>query len=273
MSDSLLYHLIQQIEYKTHLHIVVLFFKNYGNKACKLPPQHQIHATPICDTFKRISSQSHSKCQQCRNYAIKKALKTKAPFGALCVNGIYEYTHPVLVGHEVAAVISIGNILDGENSLAKMKQKAKEIPLPLDTLEKDFSPETCQNVCQTIDNYIQFLLEKYDDDQTDEKPLIRNVKNYIESNLGFELCIQNIADAFFYNPRYLCRLFRKETGRSLNDYILSRRLKKAKKLLTTTNHSIIDISAEIGFKNVTYFNKVFKTQFQTTPTAYRKQHQ
>ncbi len=273
MSDSLLYQLIQQIEYKTALHIGVLFFKDYGNKMCDLPNRHRIHQSPACDFFKRLSSQSYSKCLRCRNFAIKKAMKTKTPFGALCVNGIYEYTHPVLVGSEVAAIVFIGNILDEENSITKMKMKANGHPVPLDSLEKAFSPAMCQSVCQTIDNYIQFLLEKYDDDQPDEKPLIRNIKNYIESNLGFDLCIQNIADAFFYNPRYLCRLFKKETGRSLNDYILSRRLKRAKKLLTTTNYSVIDISAEIGFKNVTYFNRVFKSEFQITPTAYRRQKQ
>ncbi len=272
MTDSLLYHLIRQIEYKTNLHIVVLFFKNYGNKTCELPPHHQIHANPICDFFKSLSSQSYSRCLRCRDFAIKKALKTKTPFGALCVNGIYEYTHPVLVEDDVAAVIFVGNILDKENSLCKMEQKANGLPLPLDTLEKDFSPEMCQSVCRTIENYIQFLLKNYEYEQTDEKPMIRNIKNYIEENLGFELCAKNLVETFYYNPRYLCRLFKKETGYSLNDYIRSQRLKRAKKLLVTTSHSIIEISAEIGFKNVTYFNKVFKAKYHTTPTDYRKQH-
>lgn len=273
MTDSLLYQLIQQIEYKTNLHIVVLFFKNYGNMACKLPSQHQIHASPICDYFKRCSSQSYSKCLRCRNFAIKKALKTKQPFGALCVNGVYEYTHPVLIDGDVAAVIFIGNILDGKASLCKMKQKSGQMPLPLDTLEKDFSPDMCQSVCRTIENYILFLLKNYNDAQTDEKPLIRNIKNYIKENLDFELYAKNLVETFYYNPRYLCRLFKKETGLSLNDYIRSQRLKRAEKLLVTTAHSIIEISTEVGFKNVTYFNKVFKAAYQTTPTDYRKQHQ
>ncbi len=272
MSDSLLYHLIQQIEYKTNLHIVVLFFKNYGNGMCKLPSQHKIHANPICDAFKRISSQTYSNCLRCRNFAIKKVLKTKTPFGALCVNGIYEYTHPVLMNGDVAAVIFIGNISDGENSINKIKKKSNGAPLPLDTLEKDFSPEMCQNLCRTIENYILFLLKNYEDAQTDEKPLIRNIKNYIRENLDFELYAKNLVETFYYNPRYLCRLFKKETGYSLNDYIRLQRLKRAETLLVTTTHSIIEIAAEIGFKNVTYFNKVFKANYHTTPTDYRKQH-
>jgi len=272
VNDSLLYHLIRQIEYKTNLHIVVLFFKNHGNTACKLPSDHQIHATPICDFFKRLSSQTYANCLRCRNFAIKKAMKTKKPFGTLCINGIYEYTHPVLIDGNVAAVIFIGNILDGENSLCKMTQKATGLSLPLETLEREYSPEQCRNACRTIENYIRFLLRNFEDAQTDEKPLIRNIKNYIGENLDFELGAKNLVEAFYYNPRYLCRLFKKETGVSLNDYIRSQRLERAEKLLVTTSHSVIEIAAEIGFKNVTYFNKVFKAAYHTTPTAYRKQH-
>lgn len=272
MNDSLLYQLIQQIEYKTNLHIGVLFFKNYGNKMCEVPNEHQIHTSPICDFFKEISIESYSKCVRCRNYGIKKALKTQKAFCGLCINGVFEYTHPVLVDNNVAAVIFVGNILDGENSLCKMIEKTNSKVLPLETLEKDCSAKMCESICITIDNYIQFLLEKYQDFGTDEKPIIKNIKSYIERNLDFELCIKNVADVFHYNPRYLCRLFKKETGTALNEYILCQRLKRAKNLLCTTSHSIIEISMEIGFKNVTYFNKLFKKQFDITPSGYRKQY-
>lgn len=269
MFASPLYNLIQQIEYKTNLHIGVLFFKDYGNKMCELPHGHQIHESPICEFFKSYSRQSFFKCVRCRNFAIKKALKYKTAFGGLCINGIYEYTHPVLIDGEVAAIVFIGNILNGEESVLKIKKSAKGTPLPLLTLEDNFSEEKCKNVCITIDNYIRFLLEKYENDEG-EKPLIKNIKNFIEENLNFETNIKTIAETFYYNPRYLCRLFKKECGVSLTDYITSRRLKRAKQLLTDTNHSVLEISAESGFNNVTYFNKLFKANFHVTPTEYRK---
>lgn len=272
MNDSLLYDLLRQIEYKTNLHIVVLFFKDYGNTACKLPSDHQIHATPICDFFKRLSSQTYANCLRCRNFAIKKAMKLKKPFGAYCINGVYEYTHPILIEGDVAAILFIGNILGGEESLCKMRKKANGQPLPLERMEENYSPAMCQKVSRTIENYIRFLLRNYEDTQADEKPLIRNIKNYIRENLDFELYAKNLVETFYYNPRYLARLFKKETGVSLNDYIRTQRLKRAEKLLTSTTHSIIEIATEVGFKNVTYFNKVFKAAYCATPTDYRKQY-
>ena len=271
LSVSPLYQLIQQIEYGTRLHIGVLFFKSYGNSACVLPHRHEIHQSPLCDGFKSASRNSYFRCVRCRNLAVEKALTEKQPFGGLCVNGIYEYTHPVVINGDVAAIIFIGNILDRDKGLSKIQKQTIKTVLSLDTLEPDFSKEQCQQTAETIDRYIRFLLEKYSDESPDEKPLIKNIKCYIDDNLEFGLDIRRIAAAFHYNSRYLCRLFKKETHMALGEYILSQRLKRAQALLLETSHSVIEISTEVGFNNVTYFNKLFKSSFGITPTAYRKQ--
>ena len=271
MNVSPLYQLIQQIEYGTHLHIGVLFFKDYGNAQCELPNQHSIHNSPVCNVFKAASRRSFFRCFRCRNLAIQKAITEKVPFGDVCVNGVYEYTHPVVINGDVAAMIFIGNILNLENGLPKLQARSTQCSLPLNTMESDFSPERCRQTAETIDRYIQFLLEKYPDSSLSEKPLIRNIKRYVEDNLTFGVDLQNLSATFHYNSRYLCRLFKKETGRSLGDYVLARRLERAGYLLKNTNHTVLEISAAIGFNNVTYFNKLFKTAFGVTPSAYRKE--
>lgn len=267
--SSPLYDLIRQIEYGTNLHIGVLFFQNYGNAACELPHHHIIHESPLCDTFKTARRNSFFRCVRCRNLALEKALTEKQPFGGICVNGIYEYTHPVVIGNEVAAIIFIGNILDREVGLPKLRARLGE-DTHIHTLEPDFTLEHCQKTAETIDRYIRFLLEKFPDCSPAEKPLIKNIKRYIDENLAFDVDIRRIAAAFHYNPRYLCRLFKKETGISLSDYLAAERLSHAKVLLKETSRTVIEISIEVGFNNVTYFNKLFKAAFGTTPTAYRK---
>lgn len=270
MGSSPLYDLIQQIEYGTKLHIGVLFFKDYGNSACELPHRHAIHESPLCDAFKTDCRNSYFRCVRCRNLALEKAITEKEPFGGLCVNGIYEYTHPVIIHGEVAAIIFIGNILDREKGLPKITRRLAEGTALLHTLEPDYSPEQCRKTAKTIDGYIRFLLEKYPDTASNENPLIKNIKKYIDENLEFGADIQNVAAAFHYNSRYLCRLFKKETSVALGDYLRTLRLKRAQVLLCETNRSVIDISTDVGFNNVTYFNRKFKAAFGLTPTAYRK---
>ena len=268
MDGSPLYNLIQNIEYGTNLHIGVLFFKDYGNKMCELPKRQEIHQSPMCDLFKTHSDSSFNRCYRCRNLALKKAIITKKAFGGLCINGIFEYTHPVIIDGDVACVIFVGNIATNEGV---EKIKLFDSSLPINTLEHNFSVKKCESVCKNIEEYILYLLEKYRDVEDDEKPFIKNIKSYIESNLDFKININQIADAFHYNPRYLGRLFKQQTGNTINDYITYRRLKRAKTLLSDTEASVIDISNEVGFNNVTYFNRLFKKSFGITPTKYRKE--
>lgn len=267
MEASPLYNLIQSIEYGTNLHIGVLFFKNYGNQMCELHKRQRIHQTFMCDTFKTYNKTSSSRCLRCRNLALKKAVTSKKAFGGLCINGIYEYTHPVIIDNDVTCVIFVGNIAteDGIKKIMSFKQD-----LPLDTLEHNFSQDKCQTICKIIEDYILFLIKEYPDLDSSEKALIKNIKAYIENNLELVTNIRQIADAFHYNTQYLGRIFKKETGTTINNYITLRRLKQAELSLINTQNPIIDISTETGFNNVTYFNRLFKKHFGQTPTEYRK---
>ena len=107
MEYSKLYDLINYLQYGTNLHIGVLFLGSYGNDMVKLPHRQEIHAGVLCDEFK---TQNFDRCYRCRNKAVYKALKTKKDFGGVCINGIYEYTRPVVINDEVASIIYIGNI-------------------------------------------------------------------------------------------------------------------------------------------------------------------
>lgn len=269
MEHSKLYNMIKYLEKGTNLHIGVLFFKNYGCSACELPNNQQIHYSPMCDKFKVYKKSAFSRCFKCRNLAIKKALESGKAFDGLCINGIYEYTHPVLINGEVAFMIFIGNILDGERSLAKIKKRIGKKSFPIDTMEKDFPKKDCQNIGALLEEYILYLLERYPDNKGEENALIKNIKTYINCNLEFDINITNIAKTFHYNPRYLGRLFKKETGIHMYEYITNERIERAKKLLKNTSHSVINISNEVGFNNVTYFNQLFKRHLSVTPKQYR----
>lgn len=251
-----LYDVIKYLEFGTKLHIGVLFFGNYGNELCELPFSHQIHSSPFCTHAKNNIKNGYRRCFACRNLAIEKALKTKLAFGGKCINGIYEYVRPVLINGEVAAIIFIGNI----QSDAKHEDP---------TLEKTFSESDCEKVSNIIENHILLLIEKFSFNKTNSSPLVENIKNYILSNIEFDINISYISKIFHYNEMYLGRLFKKETGMCIGDYINLRRLEIAKELLASTDDKIISISSSVGFNNVTYFNRLFKKQTGLTPLQYR----
>ncbi|MEB8823047.1 helix-turn-helix transcriptional regulator [Bacillus cereus] len=74
------------------------------------------------------------------------------------------------------------------------------------------------------------------------------------------------------NPMYLSTLFKKEVGMTLSEYIQREKVEEAKKLLTLTNYSLLEVSTFLNFNNQSYFTKIFKKYTEFTPKQYRNQH-
>lgn len=271
MNYSSLNDLIDYLEYGTKLHIGVLFFGAYGNEKLVLPHEKQIHKSPVCAVMKG-SPNGYRRCYYCRNSAVKKALTDKAPFGGLCINGIYEYTRPVIIDDEVVSVIFIGNILPPGDKREKLRRNLSEREDLIGSLENGFSFEKCQAIGELIESYIRMILElsPVENKKTDFDPLIENLKNYIEANLEYEIDLSLVAQMFHYNEKYLGRLFKRKTGYSFSEWINKRRVEISREMLLAEKDTVTNISSKVGFNNVTYFNRLFKKRYGVTPSEYRK---
>lgn len=270
MKYSSLYDLITFLQYGTKLHIGVLFFGDYGNSKLNLPRSHKIHSGNICEQLK-LQESGYRRCFACRQLAVKKAIREKKEFAGLCINGIYEYTRPVLINNECACMIFIGNILEKSTGLPRLQKHLREKEDLIHSLEPDFTIEQCKALGAVLESYIRILLEQFPTKESNFNPLIENIKNYINLNLEFDIKLSEIADIFHYNEQYLGRLFKKETGQNVIDYVNRQRLLYAKKLLEETQDKVVEIAAKSGFNNVTYFNRLFQREYRLTPTQYRKQ--
>ncbi|QJD87455.1 helix-turn-helix domain-containing protein [Cohnella herbarum] len=100
--------------------------------------------------------------------------------------------------------------------------------------------------------------------------LIDKAKRYIGEHLTEEVSREQIADHVYLNPGYLSRLFKKETGESLSDYILRERMEMAKNALTYTDEPISKVARSLGYNSLSYFGKMFKRFYQMSPQDYRK---
>lgn len=69
----------------------------------------------------------------------------------------------------------------------------------------------------------------------------------------------------YLNPDYLARLFKKELGVSLGQYIKDRRMEKACHALVETRMAVSRIAGMVGYDNYSYFIKLFREQFGMTP--------
>lgn len=90
-------------------------------------------------------------------------------------------------------------------------------------------------------------------------------ENYAVQDLSLEM----VSGVLALNSAYFCRLFRKATGRSFTEYLNFLRVSKSEELLRNSSLSILDISLEVGFSSVSYYNRVFRKVKNCTPTTYR----
>lgn len=101
--------------------------------------------------------------------------------------------------------------------------------------------------------------------------LADKVKAYIGEHFSEDISRQELADLLFVNSDYLSRIFNKETGMPIRDYITHVRMEEAKRLLHTTA-SISDIAVRVGIDNYSYFSTVFKKYTGMTPMEYRREN-
>lgn len=99
--------------------------------------------------------------------------------------------------------------------------------------------------------------------------MIGKIKFYIEKNYSYPITRTEVAAQFYLTPEYLAKLFKKEEGISIKNYINNVRLNKAKLLLVQTNLRVSDISLEVGFENFSYFTTLFKKYTGLSPQNYQ----
>ena len=100
-------------------------------------------------------------------------------------------------------------------------------------------------------------------------PPVEEAILYMNSHYGDNIQIGEIADHVSLSRFYFSRLFRKETGRSPNEYLADIRINAAKEMLTERIHSITEISELCGFTNTSHFTRFFREKTGQTPAAFR----
>lgn len=138
-------------------------------------------------------------------------------------------------------------------------------------------PEAALRSLKALQEWVGFIIEvamNHMHSALENKSIVEKVKQYIAENIGLQaLSRKDIANNVYLNPDYLTRLFKKQTGMSISDYMQQQRIEYAKEQLRTTVKSISDIALTSGYSNLSYFSTIFKRATCLNPIEFRKQSQ
>lgn len=123
---------------------------------------------------------------------------------------------------------------------------------------------TLYKIC---DYMIENSQAKQEDDYDSSLLYVKNVISYIQLKYSEHVKIENIAFSLGLNRSYLTRLFKEATGYSLQEYLLTYRMKMAIKLLSENDLSVAEIAEAVGYTDTFTFSKAFKRHFGRSPSA------
>lgn len=143
-----------------------------------------------------------------------------------------------------------------------------------DEVSRRLGASSCGSVLQ-LKAWVHHVLDKAAEHiqlLNEKQSLIDRIQAYVLQNIDHELTREEISQYVFLTPDYVSKLFKKETGMSISDFILREKIKLAKELLAKTNLPVSKVADSIGYSNFSYFAKIFRKECQVSPLDFRKKH-
>ena len=103
-----------------------------------------------------------------------------------------------------------------------------------------------------------------------ENTHVKLTKQYLLSHLAEDIRLEQVAEEVHLAPNYLCAVFKKNTGKTVMQYLAEQRIDLAKRLILTQQEELYKISELCGFSDYNHFSHTFKKVSGVSPIFYRK---
>ena len=107
-------------------------------------------------------------------------------------------------------------------------------------------------------------------DENFENENIKMIIKFMEENITSSISLEDMSSLLHFSPNYFHKYFKEKTGVTPHRYLLDLKINRAKKLLDSSDKSLLAIAEESGFESQAYFCYVFKKETGMTPKEYRK---
>lgn len=241
------------------------------------------YAGHYCKFCRQVRSYPSGKAQ-CEKSDVENAVKLaklyKKPFFNICYLGLCEYVVPVLENDELIAVAFLGQCrIRGENDFSSFSALLRDAGFESEQFRDSFNalPELERESHISGGRLLDIALASVVRDNIALKSsseadmsISEKIMSYIKTSYMTQISSADIADRLHVNRCYLSRVFKRETGITIGDYICRVRVENAKELLCRTMIPVSSISFNVGFCDQNYFSRVFKRCTGYTPGEFRR---
>lgn len=241
------------------------------------------HYCDFCSKLRELPGGREACIRSDVHEAVELANKHQNPFFHTCHIGLTELIVPVTQDGQVIAVVFLGQgRLVGETEFPSLWSKLSQFGAEEEVFKGYFEAlplverSTLLDAAALVDLSFKYLIstggygvwETYYMTVAPEDHVHRAVQ-YIENHSTENITAKDVVEHVHLNASYFARLFKRTVGCSITDYILGKRLEKAKSLLATTGLPIQNIALIVGFLEHSYFTRKFHEVVGCSPTDYR----
>ncbi len=157
---------------------------------------------------------------------------------------------------------------------ATMDEAARLFRECLDALYDGYGLPNLIYAAQSVQHILSLLLYRnqalpMDQGRKQRRLGLDTIVDFMHSNLGESLRLEDFARAAGMSVSHFSELFRRQTGRSPMAYFIELRVRQACRLLDTTDRPVKSVAAECGYRDPYYFSRVFKKVMGLSPEKYR----
>ena len=161
------------------------------------------------------------------------------------------------------------------NPILSIKNTKKMLTLINDFIDhnsqKNVTEEKMLSLFFSFMNYVQS--PSANDKTPPASKHVESIKNLIEQNyMHHNFTIRSIASIMHISHSWLCAMFKRETGTSMHEHLISTRINHSAELLIKSDISINEISYACGFNDALYYSAAFKKTYSLSPQNYRKRY-
>lgn len=109
-----------------------------------------------------------------------------------------------------------------------------------------------------------------EDLKVNNEPLLADVFAYIEAHYHEPISLKDVAAHVGLTPGHLTTVVRRRTGRTVQSWILERRMAAARRMLVETNQTVAQVGRSVGYGDPVYFSRTFRQANGTTPLSWRR---
>ena len=244
--------------------------------------------------FKEVMAYPKESCEFCKlmkscpqtrkrcNYADRRYFRECDKENALiiyrCHAGLVEAVMPLHENEKIIGYLMFGQITDNPDKTAlygkiegwkeKYNLSDEELKNAIETLPFK-SKEQIHSAAKIMEACTSYIILK-ELITPESNKIAEAAKAYIEAHIDEDISVGRLCEELGIGRTKLYDVFRNDLKTGISEYIIRRKMHRAKKLLKTTELSVSEISVAVGFSNYNYFGKVYKKIYGKSPRHYRK---